>query len=72
MPYIRYIELDVQAMGLTVPKCGFLMVRDPAPEESGPENYELFLDGSKAEKISAEQQGKKEQSKPEKSPPVFI
>lgn len=30
LPYIGYVELDVQVMGLTIPECGFLIVKDDA------------------------------------------
>ncbi len=28
LPYLGYVELDIQVMGLTIPGCGFLVVRD--------------------------------------------
>ncbi len=28
LPYLGYVELDIQVMGLTIPECGFLIVRD--------------------------------------------
>lgn len=29
LPYLGYVELDIQVMGLTIPGCGFLVIRDP-------------------------------------------
>lgn len=34
LPYLGYVELDIKVMGLTIPECGFLIVRD----EGGPES----------------------------------
>ena len=28
IPYLGYVELDVEAMGLNIPECGFLIVKD--------------------------------------------
>ncbi len=28
LPYLGYVELDIQVMGLTIPGCGFLVIRD--------------------------------------------
>ncbi len=28
LPYLGYVELDIQVMGLTIPECGFLIVKD--------------------------------------------
>lgn len=28
LPYLGYVELDIQVMGVTIPGCGFLIVRD--------------------------------------------
>lgn len=28
LPYLGYVELDIEVMGLTVPECGFLIIRD--------------------------------------------
>lgn len=28
LPYLGYVELDIQVMGVTLPECGFLIVRD--------------------------------------------
>lgn len=44
IPYIGYIELDVQALGLTAPKCGFLVVRDPVTELTRSTDQELVPD----------------------------
>lgn len=34
LPYLGYVELDIQVLGLTLPGCGFLIVRDQdAPDE---------------------------------------
>lgn len=35
LPYLGYVELDIQVMGLTVPECGFLIVRDG--DSAGPD-----------------------------------
>lgn len=36
LPYLGYVELDIQVMGLTIPECGFLIVRNGGPAESDP------------------------------------
>lgn len=28
LPYLGYVELDIQVMGVTLPECGFLIIRD--------------------------------------------
>ncbi len=33
LPYLGYVELDIQVMGVTIPGCGFLIVRDQKDEE---------------------------------------
>lgn len=33
LPYLGYVELDIQVMGLTLPGCGFLIVHDPDATE---------------------------------------
>lgn len=33
LPYLGYVELDIQVMGLTIPECGFLIVRDGGVSE---------------------------------------
>lgn len=64
IPYIGYIELDVQAMGLTVPECGFLVVRDPVPEHTGLEDQELGSDQSRTEGKEMGQQDKENSHTP--------
>lgn len=49
IPYIGYIEMDVQALGLTIPECGFLVVKDLAPGQSGQESQGTVSDQSKAD-----------------------
>ena len=34
LPYLGYVELDIQVLGLTLPECGFLVVRDGGAAES--------------------------------------
>lgn len=34
IPYLGYLELDVETMGLKIPDCGFLVVRDPPSSET--------------------------------------
>ena len=29
IPYLGYLELEVETMGMTIPDCGFLVVKDP-------------------------------------------
>ncbi|XP_028290920.1 uncharacterized protein LOC114454569 [Gouania willdenowi] len=41
IPYIGYVELDMEAMGLNIPECGFLIVKDHIQEEAGGEDKEL-------------------------------
>lgn len=36
LPYLGYVELDIQVMGLTIPECGFLIVRDVEAAEPDP------------------------------------
>ncbi|KAK3560440.1 hypothetical protein QTP86_008445 [Hemibagrus guttatus] len=36
LPYLGYVELDIQVMGLTIPECGFLIVRDADAAEPDP------------------------------------
>uniref|UniRef100_A0A8C2AXX8 Gypsy retrotransposon integrase-like protein 1 n=2 Tax=Cyprinus carpio TaxID=7962 RepID=A0A8C2AXX8_CYPCA len=36
LPYLGYVELDIQVMGLTIPECGFLIVRDGDTAEPDP------------------------------------
>lgn len=36
IPYMGYVELDVEAMGLTIPEQGFLIVKDSAHSFSVP------------------------------------
>ena len=35
IPYLGYVELDMQTMGLTIPECGFLVSKDPDADKSG-------------------------------------
>ena len=72
IPYIGYIELDVQAMGLTVPQCGFLVVRDPVREQRGSEDPELDSNRSKTEGKGTGQQSKHNSLTTEGSLPVLI
>lgn len=41
IPYVGYVELDMETMGLTIPECGFLIVKDPVAEEPAAEGQEL-------------------------------
>lgn len=36
LPYLGYVQLDVEAMGITIPKCGFLIIKDDENEEPDP------------------------------------
>lgn len=36
LPYIGYVELNVETMGLTIPERGFLIVKDSAHSSSVP------------------------------------
>ena len=36
LPYLGYVELDIQVMGLTIPECGFLIIKDDDPNEPDP------------------------------------
>lgn len=72
IPYIGYIELDVQVMGLTAQECGFLVVRDPAPEPGGPQDQELMSAKVKVQENDVEQQVGKGASRLEGSPPVLV
>lgn len=36
LPYLGYVELDIQAMGLTIPECGFLIIKDDDSKETDP------------------------------------
>jgi len=33
LPYLGYVELEVQVMGLTIPECGFLIIKDDDTSE---------------------------------------
>ncbi len=33
LPYLGYVELDIQVMGVTIPGCGFFIVLDQKDEE---------------------------------------
>lgn len=33
LPYLGYVELDVQVVGLTIPECGFLIIKDDDTNE---------------------------------------
>uniref|UniRef100_A0A3P9I2U1 Gypsy retrotransposon integrase-like protein 1 n=1 Tax=Oryzias latipes TaxID=8090 RepID=A0A3P9I2U1_ORYLA len=37
LPYLGYVELDIQVMGITIPECGFLIISD----DSQPDKNEL-------------------------------
>lgn len=37
LPYLGYVELDIQVMGVTLPECGFLIIRD----DNKPDTNEL-------------------------------
>lgn len=41
IPYIGYIELNVDTMGLTILDCGFLIIKDPVSGGSHMEGAEL-------------------------------
>uniref|UniRef100_A0A672FZX6 Gypsy retrotransposon integrase-like protein 1 n=1 Tax=Salarias fasciatus TaxID=181472 RepID=A0A672FZX6_SALFA len=36
LPYLGYVEVDVQVMGVTIPECGFRIIKDDITEESDP------------------------------------
>lgn len=36
LPHLGYVELDVEAMGITIPECGFLIIKDDENEEPDP------------------------------------
>ncbi|KAL1007184.1 hypothetical protein UPYG_G00083180 [Umbra pygmaea] len=36
IPYLGYLELDVETMGMTLPECGFLVVKEPPGTTSQP------------------------------------
>ena len=33
LPYLGYVELDIQVVGLTIPECGFLIIKDDDTNE---------------------------------------
>lgn len=43
IPYIGYVELDVETMGLTIPERGFLIVKDSANSKNAESWYTLSL-----------------------------
>lgn len=36
IPYLGYLELDVETMGMVLPDCGFLIVKDPPNSSTVP------------------------------------
>lgn len=36
LPYLGYVELDIQVMGLTIPECGFLIIKDDCTKNPDP------------------------------------
>lgn len=45
LPYLGYVELDVQVMGLTIPECGFLIIKDDKTERDNPKWLDLSPHG---------------------------